>query len=496
VIVDVAKSKQAAAPVESASGGHKTVLWLCFAAFLMAWLPRMHWGFWTDEAGTFWMASQGWHAAISRTETWPGQSLLYSVLQSFFVTTGYLREPLLRVPSLIAMAIAAWQLKRLADIVIGKNAGWFAVVPFICAPDVTNFATSARPYALALAASLASFRYLFEWRQSSTRANAVKYLATSVLTLYLHYIFGFVFVIQGAYLLFCKLRGQKIPWGLPLTATIVLPLSVLPVIRSLTSTVKSADFSHAAPPSFMQLLQLCFPPVLLLAAALGAVLLLVSGRSAKWKAVQLKAETWFLLATWLLVAPIVFFLVSTFTSQTVFAARYLLFSLPAFVLLLTWLLAGLDRKQSQLFVLAGVFGGAILHPGVLLQNFMSSPSSWREPIEFVAAAKGASDAPVFITSGLANSSAANWQELNPATDRFFSQLTAYPIANPAVPLPYEFGDHVKSFVEAKKLENTTQFLIAAADSELVPWMSDYMKQHGFGVEMHPFSDYVVVQFHK
>jgi uncharacterized membrane protein len=106
------------------------------------------------------MACKGWREAIARTGAWPGQSIPYSVLESFFVSAGFWKEPLLRLPSVLAMAVAAWQLNRIAERMMGRGAGWLALVPFLCAPEIVQSGTSARPYALALAASLASFRYL------------------------------------------------------------------------------------------------------------------------------------------------------------------------------------------------------------------------------------------------------------------------------------------------------------------------------------------------
>ena len=146
-------------PSASSMNAPLRILLLCAAAFLLAWLPRLHWGFWIDETGTFWMACRGWREAINRTATWPAQSILFSVIESFFVSRGAWMEPLLRIPSVLAIAVSAWQLKRLAEIGIHRNAGWLTLIPFICAPDIVNFGTSARPYALALAASVASFRF-------------------------------------------------------------------------------------------------------------------------------------------------------------------------------------------------------------------------------------------------------------------------------------------------------------------------------------------------
>jgi hypothetical protein len=55
------------AGVDSAQNGLPVrILALCAIAFLLAWLPRLYWGFWTDEAGTFWMVCKGWREALNR----------------------------------------------------------------------------------------------------------------------------------------------------------------------------------------------------------------------------------------------------------------------------------------------------------------------------------------------------------------------------------------------------------------------------------------------
>src|SRR4051812_31507975 len=67
----------------------------------LVWGPRLLRSFWVDEAGTYWMAYKGPLLAIQRTWHWPGQSILYSFIESFFVVrSGALREMVLRIPSL------------------------------------------------------------------------------------------------------------------------------------------------------------------------------------------------------------------------------------------------------------------------------------------------------------------------------------------------------------------------------------------------------------
>ena len=479
---------------------------LCAAALMLGWLPRLRWGFWTDEAGTFWMACKGWHAAIARTATWPGQSIPYSILESFFVTAGFWKEPLLRIPSVLATIVAAWHLKRLAELTITRSAGWLAIIPMICAPDMVNFGTSARPYALALAASMASFRYLIEWRESQDWKTAVKYLLASLLTLHFHYLFGFIFVIQAIYLVGCHVFNQRMPGktigiGLPLAAAILLPASMLPLVGALRSSADHANsFAHAVLPTFVQLLQSCVPPALLLTTGLGLLLLWISAKKLRWRPSPLQPEFVLLLAVWGTLAPMIFFSAAHLTGQSVFASRYLLFTLPAPVLFIAWIVSGFERREWRFLILLAIFAGTILHPGSLLLAFRESTSSWREPLQQVESLSQGQHAPVFVASGIVESGALGWIDADPASSRLFAALTAYPIRNRTIPLPYQFSDEVKNFIRDNHLANYKTgercFLLAAADSELVTWMASYMQQIGFHAEAHPVNDFVVVEFRR
>ena len=85
--------------------------------------------------------------------------------------------------------------------------------------------------------------------------------------------------------------------------------------------------------------------------------------------------------------------------------------------------------------------------------------------------------------------------LAPATHRLFAPLTAYPLRNPTVPLPYQFSEDVKTFVRNTPKDRQS-FLLAAADSELGPWMKAYMEQEGFRTSVLPVNDYVVMHFQR
>jgi hypothetical protein len=195
---------------------------------------------------------------------------------------------------------------------------------------------------------------------------------------------------------------------------------------------------------------------------------------------------------WLLLAPALFFAVSYLTPRAIFAARYLLFVLPASVLLATWAISGFERTEARSLLTVSIFAAGVLHPGIVMQNWRPSTMSWREPLQWIARQKDMPD--VFITSGMANTEGLLWQQEKPHTSHYFSPLLAYPIANTARPLPYSFNDEVQEYVRTADLRGPRYLLLATTDSPLVAWMKDFMHQAGFESEVHAFNDYVVVDF--
>jgi len=470
-------------------------LGLCLAAFFATWFPRLSWGLWTDEASTFWIACEGWKEALVRVAASPGQSNLYGFVESFFTWKGQWQEPLMRTPSVIAMGIAGWYLKRISETLVHPDAGWPTLVLFFCAPDIVNFGTSARPYAMAMAAAMASFWYLLEWLDSGKRTTILKYLVASVFTLHLHYFFGFIFVVQAVYLVARKMSGQPVALALPLAATVVLPASLIPMLRHLLLTATEAStFAFPEPPTFLQLLQMCFHPTLLLTMALGLVLVALQKQKTSWKPVHLNPGSITLLGAWLLLGPVVFFLAARLTPHAFFATRFQLWAGPAFLLLAVWVISGLSLESQKLMMIA-FFAGTVLHPGNMMQSWRNSPASWREPLQVVRD-RSIHEAPqVFVASGLVESGPVLWQNMSPATHRLFAPLTAYPLRNPTLPLPYQFSNDVKAFVRATPKDRQC-FLLAAADSELGPWMKSYMEQEGFRASVVPVNDYVVMHFQR
>jgi hypothetical protein len=199
---------------------------------------------------------------------------------------------------------------------------------------------------------------------------------------------------------------------------------------------------------------------------------------------------------WIFAAPVLFWATAQLTDHSIFAARYLLFTLPATVIAAVWLAAGLERPEWRKILTLAFFAATVLHPGTLLMINRDSPASWREPLAFVRQ----SDAPVFVESGLAQSGGLHWQQHDPATSHLFAALTAYPIRNHTIPLPYQFSDDVQKFVRERfgsdLSQNRRVMLVTASNSPTMPWMRAYMQTLGYNAEVHDLNDYAVVDFRR
>jgi hypothetical protein len=187
--------------------------------------------------------------------------------------------------------------------------------------------------------------------------------------------------------------------------------------------------------------------------------------------------------------------VSRFTSKTIFTSRYLLFTLPAMVLIIAWAVTGIGNLQARTICMLAIFAASVLHPAMLLSAFRESPRSWREPLGFLA--RTPANAPVFAASGFAHAVFGNWKTEDPKTSPLFAPLAVYPIGNPVIPLPYQFFPDVERFIEEQTTQLSAQpliFLLAESDSGLVPWMTKYMEGRGYRARTERENDFVIVEF--
>src|SRR5438876_11332789 len=84
------------------------------AAAAILWLPPLSSSLWHDEAGTYWVAKEGFAETVDRAIRYQGQSPLYYLIVWVMLHLGGASEIILRLPSLLSLTVTAVLLFRLA----------------------------------------------------------------------------------------------------------------------------------------------------------------------------------------------------------------------------------------------------------------------------------------------------------------------------------------------------------------------------------------------
>jgi hypothetical protein len=481
----------------------RNVGFLVTIGLAIAYLPPLFRTLWVDEAGTFWMARGGPLSAIAKTWHWPGQSLLYSFIASFFCFDGFpLRDLLLRVPSLIGAAAACYFVFRLAEGVFGPGAGKIASVLFVFHPATIDFATQARPYALGMAAVAASFWTLFRWNANRGRAWLVAWVLFSTLILYLHYMFAIVLGLEAVFLIMEMRRRED--WscsGELLTAGAAIGLLTAPILPHLVFLARVAHtLPFTAKPNAWELSGF-LAPSLLLCGLVGsaAVVHFLGGYDSESCKISLGQLV--MMFAWWTGGPLLLFGISTFTSLQMFVPRYMSYSGPGLVLLLTWAaFSAFGPRAGLIWAVLGVIA-TTANPLSLLR--VSQPG-WDElgpVVQLIESASANSGElpPVLFRSELPESDFYNWRAGNAPESYLYTPFAAYPIKNRLVPLPYrltaEIKEHIVSLIAAD-LKNTSKVIFVTRDPLWIPWVEDQFERAGFTYKWIQPNSFFVVAFER
>ena len=453
----------------------------------LVWTPGLVRSFWVDEAGTYWMTHNGPIAAIRSTWHWPGQSVLYAFIASFFTMhSGPIREFVLRVPTLIGITAAAYFLYRLAESAIGKDAGTIAAIVFLFHPTTFQLGIQARPYGLAMAAVTASCWTLYEWVETRHRRFLLGYIVASALVIYLQYFFAVVFIAHIAYLLYVFViehrgwRWREIMAVYLAVAALVTPL--LPHMRLLLREKNS--LVYVAPPTIYELGDTFLTSFIVWGFFLAALLVQFFLPESSRRPRALARSFFVLLLFWWLAAPVLFFAASVTSPMRIFVDRYMASSIPA---------------QALLIGYAGyaVFGALAGRVWVLLAVLLTTASpmailagrnpGFRELMPFMRIIRQESISktpPVFFPSGVSEGSFQDWRSGLREDSHLFAPFVAYPMKNKLLPLPHKLNEDAKRYVSQElqtELATETEVLFVGMDDDpaFSRWMIARMKDAGF-----------------
>jgi 4-amino-4-deoxy-L-arabinose transferase-like glycosyltransferase len=458
----------ARASITDESSRSKIYFALAALCILRLWIMPMTSSLWLDETTTYWSAYKGIGAAVSRSQFWPGQNVLYSVIAATAIRLGGHSELVLRLPSLLAALAAAWLLFRLGTRLFDRETAALSAVVFVSLHEVFEAAANARPYALGLLFVVASTWELVRWLDSGRKRDLLLYVLLAAAVPYFHYLFATIFIVHGIYAGYrIRLEAYRRVSEAALAAVAVLVLLTPLAWNASHGKHISMASSFTGTPDFQKLFSVGMPAVL----ATGILLGLLLGYSLYRKlnaehVVEPAADTLLLLITWFVVPILVMFAVSRVSGFKVFVSRYYLPAFPALSLLVGWGIRNLAEKV-RVVVIACVAVAAIASFGT--HHLWVNPylEDWRGAAKEIRAANLGQNTPVLVRTGLIETAKPTW---DPELDRdspLLAPLSKYPVPGHILLVPSgisEEGVRYMNDLSSRFLDATPEFVYLARDA--------------------------------
>ncbi|HEX4224683.1 MAG TPA: glycosyltransferase family 39 protein [Pseudonocardiaceae bacterium] len=244
----------------------------------------------------------------------------YYLLMWPIVHTFGTSEIVLRLPSLLAMTVAAAGVAALGRRLHSPRAGLFAGLTFAVLPQVSRYGQEARCYALVLACAVLASYLLVRATDEPSRGRLTGY-ACAIAALGLLNLFGLLLLVGHTIFLLARHRTLLRHW---LAAATLACLPVLPVIvmawqqRNQLAWLTEPDAT--APGNLAAWLAGSSAAVVILTVLIGLGLRQRTGRTAAWLALP-----------WLLAPPLLL-LAAAELAMPVYVQRYVAYCLPALAL--------------------------------------------------------------------------------------------------------------------------------------------------------------------
>jgi hypothetical protein len=326
--------------------GWAVALFLCLGAFLRVYRFTRP-GLWTDEYGTWWAVAQGgWSDVVHRAIHIHGQSPFYYLIVKFSTDLLGAGPFSLRLPSIV-FGIATLAIAYPLGLAVFRQpyAALFTLAAFAVSEPLIWYSQEARPYALALFCTGLSFLCYLRALDRGSGAWHAAYALTTAGAFYAHYLFGFAVMVQLAHLFVVRGRSwlSSRTWRLTLLALGLLCLPAAPQLAHLFERRATLDWVPPVTSSVLLHLFVAYLDLPLL-MVLALMTFLVGLRSEHGSPLFDRTSV-SLVALWFLLPIGALGAASVLLGVTLLFDRYVLFILPAGLLVAAGV-AGLGRREG------------------------------------------------------------------------------------------------------------------------------------------------------
>ncbi len=457
-----------------------TVLAILAGAALL-WLPGLGRGLWLDETGTFWVVSGGLEDTVDRSLTYQGQSPFYFVIAWVARIVGQGNEIVLRLPSVMFMAVAAFLMYRLVAALTNRTGALLAAAVFVTSWKIVMEANDARPYALGIVMVVGAMFGLVRWFQTAQRRFAALYVVCAALTVYAHYLLGVMFIVHIIHAVEARRAATRVTLLQVVIAAAAVGVLLLPLVpQFLAVLAKRGTYSWTGTPGLKALAMALVPPVTLAGLLVG----LVAARVIAGARIERQRRApWFAFA-WLLVPVLVMFCISRFTATKIFAPMYVIAAEPGVAVLAGWYLRGLRPAHGAPIVVLGLVAVSF----VALRFRPFPREDWREAIAEINRLDPGGSAGVMCACGFVEASQLDWLR-DPERVKFLNApLATYPPHGEILRLPDEvpeLRDYAAEKLIAFSPRHERLIFIGRGDSAVVwgPWLKSRLEPEQF--QMRP-----------
>ena len=366
------------------------------AAVVLVWVAQMPSSLWLDELGTFWVIDGDLASTASRAWRFHGQTPLYYTMLWGVTQLLGTSEVILRLPSLLSMLAVAFLLYRFAGRLFGQGAAIVALAMFVVYPNVGIYAADARPYALALLATLVATILLESWLRTLDLTHAAFFGLAAAAVVYVHYVFASILVAYVLFFAWIMYRSEadqrRRLWIGGMIAAAVFLVAIAPTYSQVANLLGRSDELVFSTVNLPTLVAIWAPPVA--AIALVGTVMFIAGRGGRFRKVP--SDPLILLGLGFVTPPLVLFILGLMSDIDLWTSRYWFVAAPFGAILFGVIMAaGLRKNSSIKFVTL-----AVLLVGMLTNTSLEhSAEDWRSAMS-AANAITDEDTPLLLFSNL------------------------------------------------------------------------------------------------